>query len=514
MKNFYILFILFFISFHAQAYDVEIDGIYYNEVSFIGKKVAVTSAPTNNPYTGEIVIPSTIEVEGITFKVSEIESEAFANSSDLTKITIGNNVTNVGLAAFKACTSLKEVIFDDSEQTVYLNPLQVGSSVGYGTFHDSPLEYVYIGRNLDYPLGQVNGDSPFFDISTLWKADFGNLVTEIATNLFSFNDHLSQVDLGTNVRIIHGGAFLSAVFTEIIIPESVDSIGYQVFQFCKDLRKAIVLSRTPKSLAEGAFDNNGYTYYHIYKTCTLYVPYGCANDYASAFEWCKFENIKEIVPEELSFDMNDTTIIIGDSIKPNVSFGPEYAELVGVTWYSSDENVATVNQDGVIKGVGEGEAIITLQVIGSSVKAQLHVTVNPVLITSISFEENALTLDIDEQYQLTPIIEPENATNKELAWSSSNPNAVVVDNGLVTRVAKGKAVIVAMTLDGSNLIASCAVNDVMNADVNCDGSINISDVTYLIDILLSGTSENGDVNNDGRVNISDVTDLIDILLGK
>lgn len=50
-------------------------------------------------------------------------------------------------------------------------------------------------------------------------------------------------------------------------------------------------------------------------------------------------------------------------------------------------------------------------------------------------------------------------------------------------------------------------------DVNMDGSVNISDVTDLIDMLLSdNTKPSGDVNGDGSINITDVTDLIDLLL--
>ena len=51
-------------------------------------------------------------------------------------------------------------------------------------------------------------------------------------------------------------------------------------------------------------------------------------------------------------------------------------------------------------------------------------------------------------------------------------------------------------------------------DVNGDGEVNISDVNSLIDIVLSGSTENdaADVNNDGEINISDVNALIDIIL--
>lgn len=57
----------------------------------------------------------------------------------------------------------------------------------------------------------------------------------------------------------------------------------------------------------------------------------------------------------------------------------------------------------------------------------------------------------------------------------------------------------------------------MKGDVNNDGHVNISDVTALIDYILSSDSEinqsNADTNSDGSINISDVTNLIDMILG-
>jgi uncharacterized protein YjdB len=76
-------------------------------------------------------------------------------------------------------------------------------------------------------------------------------------------------------------------------------------------------------------------------------------------------------------------------------------------------------------------------------------------------------------------------------WSSNNPNVATVDsNGLVTTHSVGTATITAMTTDGSNLSTNCTVTLLpvgVKGDVNGDSNISISDVTKLIDYLLSGS---------------------------
>ena len=74
------------------------------------------------------------------------------------------------------------------------------------------------------------------------------------------------------------------------------------------------------------------------------------------------------------------------------------------------------------------------------------------------------------------------------------------------------------SVDGTAIPASCLITVYTEpGDINCDGFVNISDVTSLIDYLLSGddsqiSNKNADVNGDESINISDVTELIDILL--
>ena len=81
----------------ALAYDVKIDGIYYNLISK-GKTAEVTSG--EEKYSGEVVIPSSITVEGKEYTVKSIGNEAFYKCSGLTSVDIPNSVTSIGDYAF------------------------------------------------------------------------------------------------------------------------------------------------------------------------------------------------------------------------------------------------------------------------------------------------------------------------------------------------------------------------------------------------------------------------------
>lgn len=84
-----------------------------------------------------------------------------------------------------------------------------------------------------------------------------------------------------------------------------------------------------------------------------------------------------------------------------------------------------------------------------------QLTVEPVYVSDILFEQEECELTEFQSMNLAPDILPENATNKDLSWKSSNTSVAIVDNkGKVTALGKGKAVISATSKDGSQVIGS------------------------------------------------------------
>ena len=99
----------------ALAYDVKIDGIYYNLISK-GKTAEVTSV--DKKYSGEVVIPSSITVKGKEYTVSSIGNSAFCDCRLLTSVTIPNSVTSIGSYAFQYCRGLTSVTIPNSVTSI------------------------------------------------------------------------------------------------------------------------------------------------------------------------------------------------------------------------------------------------------------------------------------------------------------------------------------------------------------------------------------------------------------
>ncbi len=127
---------------------------------------------------------------------------------------------------------------------------------------------------------------------------------------------------------------------------------------------------------------------------------------------------------------------------------PSYADNTRVTWKSSDENVATVDEKGKVTAVGNGTATITVTSVSGNYTATVAVTVKiPVEIEKISIEAEKETLTkIGESTELKVKIEPENADAQKLIWKSDNEMIAAVDeNGKVTAIGNGTAIITVTT---------------------------------------------------------------------
>ena len=137
---------------------------------------------------------------------------------------------------------------------------------------------------------------------------------------------------------------------------------------------------------------------------------------------------------------------------------PNDASLKRVIWSSDNTDIVALYNDGLISGVADGTATITATTVDGSFTATCVVTVGSEIdVTGVSIEPSTAVIKKGEGISLTPVITPENATNKEVTWHSQNIYiATVSDNGYVQGVAAGNVNIIATTVDGS-FMATCEV---------------------------------------------------------
>ena len=124
----------------------------------------------------------------------------------------------------------------------------------------------------------------------------------------------------------------------------------------------------------------------------------------------------------------------------------------------------TLNSAGTITGtpsaVGSSTFTVTATNNGSgSDSKEFTLTINPapILVTGVKLNTETLELFTGNTATLTATVEPDNATNQNVTWSSSDPSVATVANGVVTAVGAGTATITATAADGSGKTAACTV---------------------------------------------------------
>ncbi len=168
------------------------------------------------------------------------------------------------------------------------------------------------------------------------------------------------------------------------------------------------------------------------------------------------------VPDKLELVMNgENTAQLGAEATP------EDATDVTLIYASSDESVVTVDENGLVTAVANGEADITITLTQTfpvatgetataetssqpiNLTATTHVTVTTA-VESISFDKTEGVLTVGNTHQIKATVNPENASDQMLTWTSSDESVATVDgSGNVAAKAAGSATITASVGDVS-----------------------------------------------------------------
>ncbi|MBQ8483241.1 MAG: Ig domain-containing protein, partial [Bacteroidales bacterium] len=180
----------------------------------------------------------------------------------------------------------------------------------------------------------------------------------------------------------------------------------------------------------------------------------------------------------------------GEEITLTATVTPDNATNKNVTWSTSDAAIVTVT-NGKVTAVKAGKATITVTTEDGAKTATCEVTVKAKTypVTGVTLDKTEHEMTEGEEVTLTATVNPDNATNKNVTWSTSDAAIATVTNGKVTAVKAGKATITVTTEDGAKT-ATCEVTvkaKSISTEVD-DGNLNYGEA--------GGAGDNIDEEND------------------
>lgn len=168
----------------------------------------------------------------------------------------------------------------------------------------------------------------------------------------------------------------------------------------------------------------------------------------ATIEVVNYDNIIE--EKSIAFDSSSYTVGIGSTKSLIPIITPSNATFKSVRFESSNPNIATVDENGVVRGLKEGTVSITATTNRNRLKATTTIIVKYINATSVKVNTTNVNLGKNETFTLVATVLPSDATNKKVSYSVSNSNIATIDaNGIITGKNTGTATITITPSEGN-----------------------------------------------------------------
>ncbi len=501
----------------ASAVKVEIGGLWYS-LNTIVNTASVTRPQMSSYYSGDIVIPATVNYENTEYSVSSIEGNAFYNCTGLTSVTIPGSVKEIYDFAFSGCSSLESVVMEEGVKMIYENVFYDCFKLASISF-PSTLEYMGLNSSLESTQWYRNQTGDIIYAGPICFKYKGN----------TYNDFEIALKVGT--KGIAAGAFRDCYgLTSIILPDGLTTIAELAFKDCSKLQ-SIVFPESLRNIWREAFTNtawynnqpDGLVYagpvLYSYKgtmpeNTAINIPEGTNAIAQSAFLSCA--NLSAVsIPNSVetmgwavfSTCTGLTSIVFPNSIRtiPNyvcyscsnlkyVSIPQSVTRIDGNTFLNCSSLIDVFCYAEKIPSANsytftlENIANATLHVPTSSLEAYTNTEPWSSFGTIVAIEEPVL------HRCATPII---CFSNGKIRFSCETEDVefvskVIVENSETEQIGNEIEIGTAFTvsvyarregyLDSDNATSSFSLAKV--GDVNADGELNAADVTALVNAIL------------------------------
>ncbi|MBQ8301745.1 MAG: Ig-like domain-containing protein, partial [Clostridia bacterium] len=412
------------------------------------------------------------------FSVKE-DSEGYkTNAADFRVASTGKNIFGVG-ASGDTGRGVMDNIDDD-----YAKANPNGLALGWTSNHNNVFDLT--GAELKAKPSSA-GKGSFDNFLVYWDADLGrelldaNIIqkydadTGYTTRFWGESDGYTLTGATTNNYTKRNPSLVADHWgdwrEEIIMPYNKTSEGTAYLRIFTstlptDYRLTTLMHDSQYRMAI-AWQNVGYnqpphTSYYVGSVALATDDSGNTLNYlapATAYTNVTYEQPESVAVTGVKLSESEVTVEKGESVTISAIIAPEAATKKSVTWTSSDEKIATVT-NGTIKGTGEGEATITATTRDGGFTATCKVTVYQKHATGVSLSTNKVEVGTGGTAQIKAYVEPSDATDQSVTWTSADESIATVDkNGVVTGIidGEGTTTVTATTVDGG-YTASCTVN--------------------------------------------------------
>lgn len=405
--------------------------------------------------------------------VKEIGYQAFCDCKELKEIRLSDNIESIGEMAFYGTEilSFDSLIIPSKLKKLYFNsfPMHrikyIKIPIGVEKISNSK-ESVYSSGEIITPSMKIEihtkNPTPIW-ISSTDTSDEKNLKScTVYVPKGSLEDYKNEHYFSNTSRNV----WSYATILEEKVPVTGITLDQENISF-SDIGASVQLTATilptdadNQKVIWKSSDTNVATVKDGKVTCT---GYGTAIITATSEEGeyiatCNVTATKRIVlPSSITLDRNEATIKVGEATTLKANVLPADADDKTIVWSSENSDIASVTNDGVVTGHKAGTTKIIVTTNANGLKDECMLTVlQPT--TGITLDrQNISFANIGETVQLTANVLPEDASNKNVSWASSDTKVAIVSNGNVVCTGYGTAVISAITEDGGYM-ATCVIN--------------------------------------------------------